>query len=67
MELLYFAVPIGIAVGAAFIAAFVWAARSGQFDDLDGPAHRAIHPEFPAVSPLTPPAESTPAPASIAQ
>jgi cbb3-type cytochrome oxidase maturation protein len=47
MELLYFAIPIGLAVGAFFVIAFVWASATGQFDDLDGPAHRAIHPQRP--------------------
>lgn len=47
MDLLYLAVPVGLLVGGAFIAGFLWAARTGQFDDLDGPAHRAIHPERP--------------------
>ncbi len=43
MELIYLAVPIGVFVGALFVAAFLWATWNGQFDDLDGPAHRAIH------------------------
>ncbi len=47
MELLYFAIPMGLLVGAIFVVAFIWATKSGQFDDLDGPAHRAIHPQRP--------------------
>jgi nitrogen fixation-related uncharacterized protein len=27
---------------AVAIAALVWAVRSGQFDDLEGPAHRIL-------------------------
>lgn len=44
MELLYFAIPIGLLVGAVFLGAFIWAARSGQFDDLDAPSTRVLHP-----------------------
>ena len=54
MELMYIAVPIGLFVGAAFVAAFLWATRNGQFDDLDAPAYRAIHPEHPVAPLLTP-------------
>ncbi len=61
MELLYFAIPIGIAIGAIFVIAFVWAARSGQFDDLEGPAHRAIHPQRPAAPPASVQARGAPA------
>ena len=31
-------VLIAIGIGAVFI----WSARSGQFDDLEGPAHRML-------------------------
>ncbi len=27
---------------AGIVAAFFWAIRSGQFDDLEGPAHRIL-------------------------
>jgi len=27
------------------IAVFFWAVKSGQFDDLEGPAHRILHDE----------------------
>ncbi|RMH19303.1 MAG: cbb3-type cytochrome oxidase assembly protein CcoS, partial [Gammaproteobacteria bacterium] len=26
-----------------FIAAFIWATRSGQYDDMDSPAIRMLH------------------------
>jgi cbb3-type cytochrome oxidase maturation protein len=29
------------------VGAFVWAARSGQFDDLTTPALRAVHDDEP--------------------
>ena len=31
------ALPLGIAIGA-----FIWAVKSGQFEDLQGPAHRIL-------------------------
>jgi cbb3-type cytochrome oxidase maturation protein len=37
MILIYIAVPLAILLGAAFVAAFVWAVGQGQYDDLDTP------------------------------
>lgn len=42
MEILYLLIPIALLLVAAMIGAFLWAARSGQFDDLEGPAHRIL-------------------------
>ena len=42
MNVLVYLVPIALALGAAGLAAFLWALRHGQFDDLDGAAWRAI-------------------------
>lgn len=42
MNAVAFLLPIAIAVAAVFLAFFVWAARSGQFDDLDDPPERML-------------------------
>lgn len=42
MELVYVALPVALLVGGAALAAFVWAARDDQFEDLDTPPKRAI-------------------------
>ena len=34
--------PIALLLAAGAIGTFVWAARSGQFDDLDTPPMRAM-------------------------
>lgn len=42
MSVMYLALPIALLlVGAAFLA-FRWSVRSGQLDDLDTPAYRAL-------------------------
>lgn len=43
MSVLYIVLPLALIVGAAAVAAFIWATRSGQFDDLDSPAVRVLH------------------------
>lgn len=42
MELIFVILPLALALGAVFVGAFVWAARSGQLDDLDTPPGRAV-------------------------
>jgi cbb3-type cytochrome oxidase maturation protein len=42
MNVLVHLVPIALALGGLGLAAFLWALHSGQFDDLDGAAWRAI-------------------------
>lgn len=42
MEVLYLLIPIALLLVAAMVGGFLWASRSGQFDDLEGPAHRIL-------------------------
>lgn len=51
MELLYIALPISLLIAAGFLAAFLWAARDDQFDDLDSPARRMLHEQAPLRDP----------------
>ena len=50
MEVLVFLVPLAILLGAIGLAAFLWSLKSGQYDDLDGAAWRAIADDDPAES-----------------
>lgn len=38
-------IPIALALGVAGLGAFLWALRSGQYDDLDGAAERILFDE----------------------
>jgi cbb3-type cytochrome oxidase maturation protein len=42
MEILYLLIPLAVLIAIAIVAALLWAVRSGQFDDLEGPAHRIL-------------------------
>lgn len=42
MTILLFLIPLALLLGLAALAAFMWSLRSGQFDDLDGAAHRVL-------------------------
>lgn len=35
-------IPIALGMGALGLAVFFWAMKHGQFDDLDGAAHRIL-------------------------
>ena len=42
MSALLYLIPIALLLGAVGLGAFLWALRSGQFDDLDGAANRIL-------------------------
>ncbi|WP_421863925.1 cbb3-type cytochrome oxidase assembly protein CcoS [Motiliproteus sp.] len=42
MEVIYGLIPGMIAMGLVAVVVFFWAAKSGQFDDLQGEAHRIL-------------------------
>jgi len=48
-------IPVALALGLAGLAAFFWAIRSRQFDDLDGAALRILIDDD---APTPPPASS---------
>jgi cbb3-type cytochrome oxidase maturation protein len=45
MEVIYGLIPFMIILGLGAVALLFWAARHGQFDDLEGEAHRILMDE----------------------
>lgn len=45
MTILYLLIPLSVLLLGLAVWAFVWAIKSGQFDDLEGPAHRILMDE----------------------
>jgi cbb3-type cytochrome oxidase maturation protein len=45
MSVIFIVLPLALIVVLAAVAAFAWAARRGQFDDLETPAIRMLHDE----------------------
>ena len=43
MNVLMILIPVALFLGFAGLAAFLWALRSGQFEDLDGAAERVLY------------------------
>jgi cbb3-type cytochrome oxidase maturation protein len=42
MEILYLLIPVSLVFVGVIVWVFLWAVRSGQFDDMEGPAHRIL-------------------------
>lgn len=63
MSVLFIAVPVALLLAGSALAAFFWAARGGQLDDLETPPLRMLLdddavPRAPAAAP----ADEPPAP-----
>jgi cbb3-type cytochrome oxidase maturation protein len=43
MNNLIFLIPIALFMGGVGLAAFIWALKSGQYDDLEGDAARILN------------------------
>jgi cbb3-type cytochrome oxidase maturation protein len=51
MDALTLLIPLSLALGLGALAAFLWTLRSGQYDDLDGAAHRILFEDDEAAVP----------------
>lgn len=60
MDILYLLIPLSVVLVTVIVAAFLWAIRSGQFDDLEGPAHRILSDDDARLEPSPPGSESGP-------
>jgi len=58
MSILYMLIPIAVLLIAGAIWFFVWSVRTGQFEDLEGPAYRILMDDDD--DPLIPPEARVP-------
>lgn len=42
MEILYLLIPLAVVILIGAIWAFLWAIKSGQYEDMEGPAYRIL-------------------------
>jgi cbb3-type cytochrome oxidase maturation protein len=42
MDILYLLIPLSLVFVAVIAFVFLWAVKSGQFEDMEGPAHRIL-------------------------
>lgn len=59
MTILYLLIPLGLLLLGVAVWAFMWAVRSGQFEDMEGPAYRVLmdddDPRVPRTQQSKPP------------
>jgi cbb3-type cytochrome oxidase maturation protein len=51
VDVLYIIFPLALLLAGLALAGFAWAAKRGQFDDLDTPASRMLHDDFDETPP----------------
>ena len=42
MDILYLLIPVSIIFVIIIAGVFVWSVKSGQYDDMEGPAHKIL-------------------------
>ena len=45
MDVLLYLIPMALFLGGGALAAFLWALKSGQFEDMEGAANRILFDE----------------------
>jgi cbb3-type cytochrome oxidase maturation protein len=50
MSVIYFLIGLGILVAGGFLVAFIWAVKSGQYDDSYTPSVRMLFDDFKSGS-----------------
>jgi cbb3-type cytochrome oxidase maturation protein len=58
MDIIYLLIGVSLILLGVIIGIFMWAIKSGQFDDLEGPAHAIIMDEDHASAPEKTPTEA---------
>lgn len=53
MSIIMYLIPVALLLGLCGLAAFIWSIRSGQFDDMDGPAYRILDNDDEDDKPIT--------------
>ena len=52
MEVLVILVPLALCLGLVGLLGFLWSLKTGQYDDLEGAAWRAIADDEPPTRPV---------------
>ncbi|OYW38931.1 MAG: cytochrome oxidase maturation protein, cbb3-type [Hydrogenophilales bacterium 12-61-10] len=59
MDILILLIPLSLAIVGVIAWVMLWATKSGQFDDLEGPAHSVIMDDDTPHPPRTAPEDKT--------
>ena len=67
MEILFFLIPLAIVLAGIAVWAFFWSVNTGQFDDLESPAHSILFEDDEHLIPKDKAATNSPKESSNAQ
>jgi cbb3-type cytochrome oxidase maturation protein len=51
MSIIFILIPLSIVIAAGFLAAFIWAVKSGQYEDTCTPSMRLLTEEVSVCAP----------------
>lgn len=60
MDILILLIPVSLLIVGGIAWVMLWAAKSGQFDDLEGPAHSVLMDDDTPHQPKSDDAENVP-------
>jgi cbb3-type cytochrome oxidase maturation protein len=63
MSVIFLLIPLSVIIAACFLGAFIWAVRSGQYEDTVTPSIRVLLPDVNAAAASKPAAKPAPEPA----
>ncbi|MBF0294757.1 MAG: cbb3-type cytochrome oxidase assembly protein CcoS [Magnetococcales bacterium] len=55
MNTIYLLLPLALLLSLTALGLLIWAIRRGQFEDLEGPAHRILFEDDRHLQPTNPP------------
>jgi cbb3-type cytochrome oxidase maturation protein len=63
MSVIFLLIPLSVIIAACFLGAFIWAVRSGQYEDTVTPSIRVLLPDVNAAAASKPASKPAPEPA----
>jgi cbb3-type cytochrome oxidase maturation protein len=63
MSVIFLLIPLSVFIAACFLGAFIWAVRSGQYEDTVTPSIRVLLPDVNAAAASKPASKPAPEPA----
>ncbi|MEO5362333.1 MAG: cbb3-type cytochrome oxidase assembly protein CcoS [Magnetococcus sp. DMHC-8] len=54
MDTIYLLLPLALLLGIGALGLLIWSVRHGQFDDMEGPAHRILFEDDQELIPTRP-------------
>jgi cbb3-type cytochrome oxidase maturation protein len=62
MSIIFLLIPLSVVIATGFLFAFIWAVRSGQYEDTKTPSMRLLFQDLPPVPEKPRPNEAAPEP-----